>query len=116
MEFNIQENGNLQIVAEPSDIPELTEMLERTPHKDHGFLADLLEHTGWTPNGRLYQVFPEQIGALTDAPILSDNVEHLDAGQVNVRGKVWWFPAYEIRSFAEDLIANGEVIFTAAPD
>ena len=116
MKFEIQPSGNLEIACtDPEDKEELQEILDKAPHRDHGFLAGLLEYTGWAPNGRLYQVRPEDIAALTDAPILTDDLEARDDGTRFVHGKVWWFPDYMIRSFAEELIRNGRVVFILAP-
>lgn len=118
MDFQINPNGSLTITRDDSEVAELQELLDRAPHKDHSFLADLLgDYTGWEGNGRLHVVRPEWVGALTDAPIVADEVVHNDDGEMpTVPGNVWWFPQYEMRSFAEDLIRNGKVIFTAAPE
>ena len=35
---------------------------------------------------------PEDIGALTDAPILSDDIEYDDEGEVVRVGAVYWYP------------------------
>ncbi len=115
MEFNVLANGNLEIVAEDGDKEELQDLLSKSMHKDHGFLADLLEYTGWSGNGRLHQVQPELIGALTDAPILTDDMIFGDDGS-EVVGNVWWFPNYQVVSFAETLIRDGRVVFTKAPE
>lgn len=116
MQFNITHNGNLEITCEESQKQDLQDVLDKSTHKDHGFLAYLLEHTGWSPNGQLHQVQPEWIGALTDAPILTDDLVIEDDGTANVPGKVWWFPNYQVESFAETLIREGRVVFTAAPE
>lgn len=116
MKFNILPSGNLELAIEDDlDREELQESYDKAQnHRDHGVLADLLEFTGWTPNGRLYQVAPESIGALTDAPILTDDMSFSDDGRQEVVGKVWWFPNYQVESFAETLIKAGRVVFTQA--
>lgn len=116
MRFCILNNGNLEIVTEEGDKAELQDILDKTPHRDHGFLADMLEYAGWQANGELFQVSPEHVGALTDAPILSDDVTTEDDGTVRVKGRVWWFPQYESTSFAETLLETGRVVFAAAPE
>jgi hypothetical protein len=119
MNFAITDNGNLELTCDDSEKADLQEMLDKATHMDHGFLADLLEYTGWSPNGRLYQVQPEWIGALTDAPILTDACvldEDNAPFAVSVTGTVWWFPNYMVESFAETLIKTGRVLFTKAPD
>jgi hypothetical protein len=49
-------------------------------------------------------VAPEDIGALTSAPILKyDN-------------KYWWYPNYAVRSPLEDIAETGKTVFTFAPE
>lgn len=117
MKHQITPNGNLEILCdEEGDQEMLRELLANTNHKDHGFLADLLEETGWPGNGQLYQVRPEWIGALTDAPILADQLDYTnDGATVPEDAKVWWYPNYMLESFAESLINTGRVLFHAAP-
>lgn len=117
LEFRILPDGNLEITCDDPDKEELQDILDSTTHKDHGFLADMLEYTGWQPNGQLFKVQPEWIGALTDAPILTDNLLFPDKGDPTItpESKVWWFPNYMIESFAETLILDGRVVFTKAP-
>lgn len=117
MDYEILANGNLKLTLEgEEDREEVREMLEKATHKDHGFLADLLEYTKWQPNGELHQVSPEELGALTDAPILTDDVTYEDDTDKRlIIGKVWWYPEYQVLSFAEELLKHGEVVFTLAP-
>jgi hypothetical protein len=63
-------------------------------------LLDLLED--WLCNGWEW-VKPEDIGALTSAPILR-----------SPRGTLYWFPAYAITCEIEEMLANGEVVFSRA--
>ena len=116
MKYTVTQNGNLEITCEGSEKEDLQDILDSTSHKDHGFLAEMLEYAGWSTNGKLYPVAPEWIGALTDAPIVSDEVIYLDNGDHEVPGKVWWFPNYMVESFAETLIGTGRVLFAKAPD
>lgn len=115
MDFRVNPNGSLTITRDPAEVEYLQHLLDRSTHKDRGFLAEMLEYAGWEANGRLFQVAPEDIAALTDAPILTDDLVVLDDGKKEVLGDVWWYPQYELKSFAEKLIADGEVTFAAAP-
>lgn len=113
IDFNVLASGNLEITCEAADKEDLQDLLDRCTHRDHGFLADLLEHTGWSGNGKLYQVQPEWVAALTDAPILTDDLTYPeDSGMPEVTGTVWWYPDYMVKSFAEELISAGRVTFT----
>jgi len=114
MNFEILPNGNLKITSTKEDRPYLEDMLDTCTDTDHGFMAELLEYTGWASNGRLHQVAAESIGALTDAPILTDEMDFSDEAFVPT-GRIWWFPDYAVVSFAQELIRKGEVAFAAAP-
>lgn len=116
MDFRINDNGSLTLLAAADERDDLAHMLERIHHKDHGFLADVLEREGWDGNGRLHQVQPEWIAALTDAPILTDGMSYPEGSDVpEVTGRIWWFPQYELHSFAQQLIERGEATFALAP-
>jgi len=114
MEMNILPNGNLEIKLEEADREELTEMVEKYPD-DRRFLDELLEYTGWRGNAMLFALNPGDIAALTDAPIVCDDVEIDDDGKAIVHGKVWWYPGYDRKHFGEELLANGRTVFTFAP-
>ncbi len=62
----------------------------------------------------LEQVQPEDIGALTDAPILAEVLEVDEDGKPVEIARVWWFPQYELRNPWEDLARTGRVEFTEA--
>lgn len=115
MQFEKLPNDNLVLIMEPQDADEVAELLRKTTHMDHGFLADLLEYARWPGNGMLYQVQPEWVGALTDAPILTDEMDYEDDGTVAVKGRIWWYPQYETSAFAEVLLEHGRVVFQQAP-
>lgn len=110
--------GHLCLQAEPNDDGMLRELFEQHGHCDTNFLSELLERTGWGPNGHFTMVRPEVVGALTDAPIISDelafqdpeNVHAQDAAQANL----WWFPEYETISLPDRLLRNGCVTLTLA--
>lgn len=114
MKHFLTAKGNLCLQAEPDDFEMLEALFQRAGHDDDRFLAELLEETGWLPNGVLYQVAPETVAALTSAPILSDDVVVEDDGTTSVLGKVWWYPDYAVRSMPEQLTRKGQVVFTLA--
>jgi hypothetical protein len=115
MKFQITPNGNLEIVMEEEEREDIQDLVEKYPH-DGMFLRELLvEHTGWSGNGMLFQVNPEDVAALTDAPIVTNDLEIKDNGDVVVHGSVWWYPAYERYHFGEELLKHGRVFFSFAP-
>lgn len=107
-------NGHLELIAEPEDTEMLSDLFDRHGHNDTDFLAQLFESTGLSPNGHLHLVSPRDVGALTDSPIVSDEVCHNDEGDVISVGKLWWFPNYAVRSLPEKLVKDGRVLLTAA--
>lgn len=58
-------------------------------------------------------VAPEQIGAMTSAPIFGD-VSMNDQGDVEEIHQIWWYPEYETKNYAEELLTKGTVKFTHA--
>lgn len=117
MELNILPNGNLRIALTDTASRDLIkDLLDTHGDNDTLLLANLLEDTGWQPNGRLHLVAPEQISALTDAPIVADELGIADDGTVDHVGKVWWYPSYMLKNFARVLLEDGSVVFTAAPE
>lgn len=116
MEMSTLPNGNLKFSLERGDKSFIKQLLGKNGGDDKRFMASLLEDTGWQGIGKLYLVKPEDIGALTDAPIVTDDFTIEDDGSVKVDGTVWWYPNYEFRHFASDFLEQGYTVFQKAPD
>ena len=58
---------------------------------------------------------PEDVGALTDATIISDECERTDAGDVVRVGRAWWDANYAVRSTVGEL-ENGNTVVWPAGD
>jgi len=56
-------------------------------------------------------VRPEDVGALTDAPIISEDVDTDDQGNVRNVGTVYWYPEYDVRDPVAQLLENGYIEF-----
>lgn len=88
------DSGNLAITSEPEEREEIRSMMNQKGITPLGaevrFINQVL---------RFRFVFPEQVGALTDAPLMTD-------GQ-----NVYGYMNYQIRSFMEELANGQEVIF-----
>lgn len=74
------------------------------------FFENLFANSSWR------EVDPEDIGALTSAPILGDDVNMNDQGDITSVGNVYWYPDYQVKSFFDDLIEDGTTFFTLAPE
>lgn len=109
VEFDTQANGNLRItlISESrEDVQEIASLRELTAD---GKLHEVIEWqlaNGWT------LVPAEDIGALTEAPILSEDIDYDDHGNVQHVGVVYWYPEYEVKDPVAQLLENGFVDFT----
>ena len=54
---------------------------------------------------------PEDIGALTAAPILSDEISRDDQGSVTQAGRVYWYPDYQVRDEIDEIRRNHVLLF-----
>lgn len=115
MRYEITESGDLLLLATNDERSELASLLrDRGYFEAEGFVRESLE-----PNGILYFVPPENIGALTEAPILTDEYDMSDGGDDrNWRpypdAGVWWFPDYMVTCPWEQLAWRGRVLFRNA--
>lgn len=48
---------------------------------------------------------------MTDAPILSDDIEYDDEGEVVRVGLVYWYPQYDVADLVVQVLASGSVAF-----
>lgn len=110
MKYAILPNGNLEITLDSTDDrEEIAEWRGVEWWEMFGAFGLGLQGNGWT------SVEPEWIGALTDAPIVTDDFTLDDAGKYEVNGRVWWFPNYMMEDPVETLLEKGAVVFTCAP-
>lgn len=109
VEFDKQANGNLHIILLPEAREDVQEIASSQQLTADNKLAEVIEwHLGnsWT------FVSPEDIGALTEAPILSEGIDYDNHGKVQHVGVVYWYPEYEVKDPVEQLLENGFVDFT----
>lgn len=112
-DFEILQNGDLKISLTAEGREVLPELMEK--NRGYSALADLIETqlcNGW------HWLNAEQIGALTDSPILSNDVEYIEGGEYpdNIKqvNGMWWLPDYMVTNELEELDKNGFIIFTKA--
>lgn len=101
--------GNLVLVPQMEELKEEAERL--TEQSVNSALCDVLEDhlcNGWS------MVRPEQIAALTSAPIITDDLNDDEDGKVISTGTIWWFPDYQIRNEVAELLDGKSVVFTKA--
>lgn len=102
-------DGNLQVMLNDRGRQDFGEI--ETVHSRYGaraalitLIADHLQN-GWE------LVPPEDLGALTAAPILSREIERNLFGQVVTAGRVYWFPEYAVLDEIEELRRTGNLEF-----
>ena len=107
------DDGDLAIVLTRDGREEFERIEEmRSEHGVNTALETLLEDhlgNGWE------LVPPEDIGALTSAPILSDEIERDDDGEITEVGRVYWYPDYQVRDEIEVLRERLVVVFHGVP-
>lgn len=101
MDYSILDNGDLLITNDEPDNIDLDDNWELT-------LEPLL------CNG-LHSASPEMIGALTDAPIITDVCPDYENDTLtDDDASIWWYPCYEVKSPMEELKNTGQVVFKSA--
>jgi len=106
-------NGDLSIKVTDLGREELPAMLEKSKDENY-IMPDLLEDI--FANSSWGMVQPEDIGALTSAPIIGYDMLPDDEGNISSEGKVWWYPNYAVSNAMEELLEKGETIFTSGND
>lgn len=79
-------------------------------------LAEIIEYqtsNGWT---FLTDEQKAQIGALTGSPVLSEDIDIDDQGDVVSIGKAYWYPNHQVMDYLEELLKEGEVIFEGSDE
>jgi hypothetical protein len=85
----------------------LEERDDLDPEKSWEEGLEYLLSNGWDA------IAPQEIGALTDAPIIGHG-ERDERGNLVDAYDVYWYPEYELKNPIEELKKNGEVTFTKA--
>lgn len=84
-------------------VPDDLEALQEAQSLDEALESNLCN--GWT------RIQPEQIGALTDGFLISDDWDEDDHGKVTRLGSVWWDADYAVTDTLAELKAGRTVIW-----
>ncbi len=106
-EFEKLPNGNLRIVLLEDQRASVEEIAASEISADSK-LAQVIE---WQLGNGWSFVRPEDIGALTEAPILTEEIDTDDQGNVLSVGTVYWYPQYDVSDPVAKLLENGYVDF-----
>lgn len=114
VDLDILPNGNLKIMLTDDGREELKDLKSRqNPLGTDDILHRLLEYhinNGWE------FIPPEEVGAMTSSPILSNDVSRDDDGELTAIGNVWWHPNYMVINEIDELEEKGFVIFAASSE
>lgn len=102
--YDLNTNGCLILRADLQD-QEAIRQLADSESGEYGCNAELDALESLIANSELDWIAPEEIGALTSAPIL---------GLRNEDGEpiaAWGFMDYQVRSFLSDLVETGKAVF-----
>lgn len=78
--------------------------------------SELIE--SYSSNGSYSMIRPEDIGALTEAPIIALNFGYDDVNErvvIDQETKIWWYPDYQVSDELKELLYSGFVLFLKAP-
>ncbi len=107
------DRGNLRIALTADGKDEVeTFRIEKYQHGTWAALVCLLDDhlsCGWE------LIAPEELAALTSAPILGTGIDRDDQGKICRVEHLYWFPDYAIRDEIEELLTAGEITFDRAP-
>lgn len=106
-EFEKQANGNLRITL----LEEARASVQEIASKEITADSKLAETIEWQLSNGWSMVRPEDIGALTEAPILSEEVDFDNQGIARNVGTVYWYPQYDVSDPVAKLLENGYVEF-----
>jgi hypothetical protein len=109
--LKILPDQSLRLTADNATRAQIKELRERD-QGDVTILSDLTE-SYWTNGG--FCPFDAGDGrpfvGLTSAPCIAEDMDYGDDGKPAIRGRLWWFPDYMIRSCVEELLTRGRTTF-----
>ncbi len=109
----IEEENGLKIVLEPEGREFIIEQREREQSPVNIF-QDLFEHIRC--NSQLDFIRPEEIDALTSAPIIGLEVDRGEHGdEIKTTGRIFWHERYAVECPLDILLEKGEFILPVAP-
>ncbi len=106
MNYEILENGNLKLTPDEDELEEIKEV--ENIHYD-GIYFDVMESL--VCNSDIDHIHPEEVGALTGAPILGIVSRDDYTNEITEIYNLWWYPDYAIRGPQEDMLEYGYAIF-----
>lgn len=110
-------NGNIKLTFTEEGLKEVKELIENDgidALQPDDLLWDMLEHN--LCNSDWERVLPEEIGALTDAPIISDEVTRDEQGKIITAGVVYAYMDYQVSAPLQVMLEKGHCIWQGTKD
>jgi hypothetical protein len=111
MKYHINQCGDLEITVSHQEQFVIKSMVNDDGFQSDDYMFEIFESL--IGNSDLEWIRPEEIAALTSAPILGI-VDRNDNGELIKAEQIWWFSSYQVRSPQEDLAETGMCIFQKA--
>lgn len=113
LDISVLDNGNLRLSVRDGMLDDAKEDFSNGYLKDHEIFEP------YSCNGS-YELFDagdaNPFVGLTDAPCIAESMDYLEDGTKEIIGRFWYYSDYQLSYWFEELIDNGEVIFTLAND
>lgn len=109
VEFEVLKDGPLHITLLADQRAEVEEIVADSQLSGDEKLERVIE---WHLGNGWEWLLPEEISALTDAPLLSQEVERDDLNHIISLGAVYWYREYEVLDPVQELLTHGFVDFT----
>jgi hypothetical protein len=109
------ENGRALIITLDGEYR--AELLEIVNDTEQGYPAALNAMIESRHGGATWKfINAEDCGALTDSPLIAEEVDYLYNGEVQLFGRIAWFPDYCVRDEWRELAETGRVEFPFGMD
>lgn len=106
----VNENGDLVWKLTDEGLEGLADLRAVMDVDDDTLFAELIEDI---TAGCAEFIRPEEVGALTDGMLISDDCERNDCGDLAGIGRIWWDNQYQVRSTVGELEKGNEVVWAA---
>ena len=113
--LTITPNGDLSLTADAAGLEWVREQRE-AERTDEEILVDGTEDYWANGNFRSFDAGEgNPFVGLTSAPCIAEDMNLHDDGTWEIVGRFWYYNAYAVRSYFDDLLQDGQAVFTRAP-
>ena len=113
IEFEVMTDGYLKMTIDTETQNELREVISSGADVDR-FIYDLFEPTRC--NGSYAYNTADIYDYLSEAPTVTNDEMIQDDGSTTHGDDLWAYEPYQVRDWVEELLNDGEIVFTRAED